>query len=343
MSGLHDALIKSVAQGNDGELQKGFNYKLKYGLASSFLALGFTLYYLWAGDQVLALSFLIVSVFLPIYSAGSVVTSYLRGKQLFPRVFFIETAVTIVSVAVMIATLFVTTYVPYLILAFFIPATVLNLGFFYWVARFQTNRRISPDTLRFSQHLTVMNVIGGVTKRLDQLLLFHLIGAVELAIYKFALLPIQKLQGLPGVALNLALPRYAQRSYKEIYEKIGNKLFVTTILSVAIVILYILIVPFLFKIFFPVYMESVKYTMLLALPFALTACSFIHQIWIAKAETKRLYAIKLISDFSKVGLFIVFVPLFGIMGAVWTRIAVSVLVSVVIVILFLKDRKKYIT
>ncbi len=342
ISGLPYAVTKSVAQGFEGELQRGVQYKLRYGLISSLIALGFTLYYLQMGNNMFALSFLIVSIFLPFSLISKILYNFLRAKGLFSKIPLVNSVVTSVSVAVMIIVLFNTSYVPYILLAYFIPSSLAYFIFLFWIIKkYQNNRKVSAETKRFGMHLTFMNIAGVIVKRIDQLLMFHLVGPVELAIYKFALLPIRKLQGLVEIVPEIALPRFAKRSYPEIYSAIGRKLLFATLAGVFIVIGYITILPWAYRFFFPAYVGSVKYSIILALPIVFVMFSFINYIWLAKVEVKRLYFLKVLNDFSLLGFFIILIPKFGLWGAVVSRIATSTIVSLITLTLFLKDKKKY--
>jgi O-antigen/teichoic acid export membrane protein len=44
LSGIDSALVKSVAEGYEGDLQLAIKYKLKWGLISSLISLGFAAY-----------------------------------------------------------------------------------------------------------------------------------------------------------------------------------------------------------------------------------------------------------------------------------------------------------
>ena len=341
MSGIDSAMLKSVAQGYEGDLQLAVKYKFKWGLIASVASLGFGAYYLWQGNSVLALSFLIVAVFLPSYLASSVVFKYFFAKQFFGRNTLSSIVLKTVSLISMLAVLFSTDSIPIILLAYFVPDTIVKSCFTYWaIKKHQKNRKMSADTKPYATHLTIMNIIGGISKRIDSILLFHFIGAAEAAIYKFALLPFEKIQNVMMTVIGITQPRFAKRTYEEIYPSISKKLIWFNLGMAIIAALAFFSLPVIYRILFPQYLDSVHYARILLIPFAFASPAIIQSIWFAKAEIKKLYILKVIIHISRIGFFAFFIPLYGMAGAIWSQVGIAIFAGCYLAITFWLGRKK---
>lgn len=342
MSGVNEALINSVAQGKEGDLQESIKYKLRWGALSFLGGAGFALYYFINGNSLLSVSFLITAIFLPTYLASNVITGYFFAKELFKYNSILNIFVRGTSLVTMVAAVYFTGSVPIILLAYFIPDTIIKFIFILFaIKRHQSNREISDTSKSFAFHFTVMNVLGGVSKTIDSLMLFHLAGAVQVAVYKFAMLPIEKLSVLVNIVFGVGRPRFAKRSYEEIYQTLNKKLIIFNVVVMGAVAVSFILLPWLYKIFFPQYMDSVGYARILLLPFLLVAPTVIHSIWVAKAEMKRLYKIKIFFSVSRIALFLGLIPAYGIAGAVWTNVIAALLLSAVMLVIYIKDRRRF--
>lgn len=342
MSGINVAIIRSIAKGFEGDLQAAVKSKLRWGLISSVLSVAFAIYYFVIGNNSLAISFALAAIFLPPYLASSMFASFFSAKELFKYNTLASLIVRFASLATMTTTIFLTDLVPIIILAYFVPDTIIKLSFFWMaVKRFQKNKHVSKDTNIFAMHLTAMNIIGGISKRLDQILLFHAIGAVEVAVYRFALVPFERIQILVTVLTGIVSPRFAKRSYTEIYQVLGRKLIWFSLLIAAIGLSAFLVMPLVFKILFPQYMESVYYGRILLLPLAFAAPSIIQSIWTAKAEIKKLYILKVITHVSRIAFFAIFIPMYGMAGAIWSQIGIAFFAGFYIFSMYLREKSKF--
>jgi O-antigen/teichoic acid export membrane protein len=88
--------------------------------------------------------------------------------------------------------------------------------------------------------------------------------------------------------------------------------------SIPFTILYILICPIFFKIFFPTYTESVIYSQILALILIFSPFSFLATAFLAEAKKRELYILNIAPQILKIVLFFVLIPLFGIWGGVFS-------------------------
>jgi O-antigen/teichoic acid export membrane protein len=317
LQGINNAIIRGVAKGFEGVLKKGFKTKLKWSLLGSLASIGVAIYFWVQGNIELTISFLIVAVFLPLFKSGEVYQSYLDGKKLFGKRVTYTTIIRVLSAAALILALFLTKNLIILILVYFLSYSILRLFFFSWIIRkMKPNKTDDPPTISYGKHLSFMGIIGLIAMQLDKVLLFHLVGPVQLAVYSFATLPIEYLKGPLQHIQELALPKLSIRSKTEIKKSLPKKLLKASFLIGIMIIIYIVIAPYIYKIFFPQYVDSVFYSRLFSLTLLFFPMAMIRTSFQAQMMIKELYRINIISPLIQIILLLILTPLYGVLGAV---------------------------
>lgn len=323
--GINTAVVRGVARGFEGTLKQGFKTKSKWGLIGSIASIAVAIYFWIQGQTVFAVSFLIVTVFVSLFKSGEIYQFYLSGKKLFNKRTFYNTLTQFLASAAIVLTLLFTRNLIILILVYFFSYTALRLFFFYWVIKkFKPNSTEDEETIRYGKHLSLMGVIGLISQQLDKILLFYFVGPVNLAIYSFAVLPVEHLR-TPFVNLTqIALPKFSVRPEEEIRKTLPKKLLKAVLLIVPIIIIYVVLAPYFYKMFFPQYVDSVRYSQLFSLVllgFPATMMSFAIR---AKMMTKELYKLNVINPLIQIILLVILTPLYGLLGAILARLLCEV-------------------
>lgn len=337
LTGLNAALARSAAQKMDGSLRAAFNTRLRWGLFSTLLGLGVAGYYLWQHDLVLAMNIFLIALFAPLFYSCEVYSYFLRGKKLFKDFSLYSSIAIIIPTSTVIGTLFLTKNLTLILLSYFIPYTILK-GFFL----FLTTRRIpsaSPvdaGLISYGKHLSVMSIFGVVAQNIDKFLLWHYLGATQLAVYTFAMSPVSNMEAVMGKLDALVFPKIAERDIGEIRKTIYGKTFRIFLVVASVVTLYILCAPFLYSIAFPQYLESVAYSQVLALTLLISLpIMLVSNVFIAHARIREKYYLSLIGPGIKILLFIVLIPSYGIWGLIFGTLGFH-LVSATASILFFR-------
>ena len=323
---IGSALTQAVARGFEGSFMPGFKTQLKWGVLVSASALGIASYYGLQGNKNLFWCFLIIATFLPLFNALLIYNSLLTGKKLFNIQVKYDSITQIIAAGIMGSTLFLIKKLffnlePYIILiiiisVYFTSRTILRLLFFIATnSRFKPNLKQDPKTIKFGKHLSLLGIVDVISNSLDKILLFHYLGATELAIYFFAILiPEQIKSPLKHIGI-LSIPKFSIRPRKEIKKTILRKILLLTALITVLVSIYIMIAPFIYQIFFPKYISSLSYSRIYALSI-IASCFSLGSVFRAKMMIKVIYQIKIIGPIIKISLFLIFIPLYGIWGAI---------------------------
>ncbi len=180
-----------------------------------------------------------------------------------------------------------------------------------------------------------MAIISQSAAYLDKILLFNFIGPSQLAVYSFAQLLPEQVQTILGNISALALPKFAPKSREEIRMNIMKKIKKLFFLAGAVMALYIIIVPYFYRIFFPQYLNAVPYSQVMIFSLIAFPISLLGTTFEAKMMKKELYLIKL-KSFARVMFMAVLIPFYGIWGAIFATLGADIFGIGLILFLFRK-------
>lgn len=322
LAGMNTAIIQAVARGYEGSVMPAFKTKVKWGLLGGLASLILAGYYYFQGNNVLAIAFLITAVFIPFMDSFLVYDSYLNGKKDFKTLSNYAIIIRIVSMIVMIGTIFFTKNIFLIIASYFTINTLLRIIFFkITFLKNKLNTESDPETITYGKHLSLMGVLNIVSFYADKLLIFHYLGATELAIYVVAIAPTEQMKGLVKIMPALTLPKFSSSNIDEIKRRIWPKIIKLSLILFATSVLYILIAPILFKLIFPQYIQSLLYSQIFSLSLVLTGPIFIlTTILQSEKKTKKLYKFNVISPAFNIIITFILIYKFNIMGAILAKI-----------------------
>jgi O-antigen/teichoic acid export membrane protein len=322
LSGMDSAITQSVSRGFDGTMKLGLLEKFKWGLYGSVGALIISSYYLYNDNFFLGFSFLIISVFIPFTESTDTYNSMLWGKKLFnvqAKYNVINILVTLMSVSFV---LYLTNNIYLILLTYLLSLTIPNLFFLWNTNKYhKSNDAVDEDAVRYGKTLSFIGVLALLFSQLDKILVFHYIGPVNLAIYSLAVAPTDQIKGLMKNLNSLAMPQLSNRTIDEIKKNIPSKIGVLLLTITSIVIVYILLAPLFFKMFFPKYLSSVIYTQILSLSLIpVVIAGFIYTILESQKSEKKIYQYNIYGNIFGIIILFPLVYYGGIWGAIFSRI-----------------------
>ncbi|MEK7072607.1 MAG: oligosaccharide flippase family protein, partial [Patescibacteria group bacterium] len=321
LSGMTTALAQSVARGYDGSFMIATKARIKWGLIGALASLILASYYFYNDNITLTFSFLISAVFLPFMDSLNSYEAVLVGKKMFKDNTKYNIIIKIIATIITISALYLTNNLFILIFCYFITYTVLRF-IFLLVAKKQTklNNQIDPQTVSYGKHLSLMTVIEIIASQLDKILVFNRLGAIELGIYSFAIAMPEQIKGLLKNIQSLALPKFAQSQYIENRKTMVIKMFKLSLLVLPIIIIYIIIAPYIFKIFFPQYLDAVLYSQIFSISLITISASLPVTFLQSQSDTKKLWQINLLSPIIQIVILVLAIYFYGLIGMVSARI-----------------------
>lgn len=322
LPGIDIATAQAVARNYDQAFYQGFRTKIKWSLAGSLIALAIGCWYLVNKQTSLALALFLGGMILPLMYAPEVYQGFLSGKKLFAQKTTYNSMSQAFSALLLIITLFLTSNLLVIVSIFLISQAGTNL-FFYLLTKnkYQPNTLQDPQTITYGKHLSVLHGVGIVSSYIDRFLLFHFLGPVNLAIYSFAISPVRRILTTFSNLSHLMLPKLSRKKMAEINLTLYKRTFQLLIIGVLTTILFILFLPYLYRLFFPKYLSSIPYSRLFAISLVLNGVSpFLGSVFRAKKLTKALYISGLSTQLLLIILVIILGKSFGITGVILAQV-----------------------
>ena len=333
LQGIGVAVIKSVAQGEERSWNIALKSKIKWGVLGSFISIFIGLFYYFRGDFILGNIFLFSSIIIPFYDSVFIYTYILQGKRKFDldskftilkRVFFV--LIMIVVILFFNNNIYILTFTSLIIML------GINAIFLLWTIKtIPLNNKQDLDVVKYGKNLTWISIIINFSTFLDKFLIFYFLSPIELAVYTFALLPVEQLNSLLGSISALILPKFATRSTEFILKGLKSKMIKYGIIISIIIVTYIILAPFIYKLLFPRYTEAIKYSQISVISL-LSIIATIPIIYLrSKKKIKQLYIYNIIYVLLRVSFVSIGFYFWGMIGIV---IAVT-LVKIVIIFISL--------
>lgn len=322
LPGVNTAFIQSIARGQFESLSAALRLKFTWGIWASFGAMVIALYYALQGNQAYALMFMISAVALPIVESLTVYDSILQGKHDFRTSAIYGFVVSFITSASLIFAALVKPSAPMLVAVYFASQFIARLIVFRWTrSRYKDILPIiSKEMTTYGKHLTVMKILAVISDQLDKILVYHYLGPVQLAIYSFATIPVDKLKGLFRSIALVLLPHYSRTDRKHV--ALGRSTLMFTMALTVATLAYIVAAPHLFALLFPAYEESLPYTWLYA-P-SLILASWVPNIFLtAYSAIREKYILSAALSTIKIVLLLVGGYFYGIVGIICAMLFAS--------------------
>lgn len=321
LTGMNMAVKQAVAAGREEVLPYAVKKQLKWNLLFLLGASALGSYYIFKGNHLFGASIFILGATYPLYAAFSTYGIYLSGKKQFKRnaVYgILGGAFYFVS---MLAALFLTKNIMVLIAVYGI-SNLLPATFFYWlVLRSEKFKEAAlkheKEVFRYGGHLTFVNVFSTISQNMDKILVFQFLGPVSLAVYSIASVIPERISGFMKNFMTIIFPKLSERTIEEIRPVFYKRVFQSMAVGGAAALVFIVSAPFIFKIFFPQYLDSLFYARLLSLSFVfLGPANYVGNVFYAKKMIKTIYYSSITANILRMVLFVVLGWYFGIMGMI---------------------------
>jgi len=336
--GMNTAIVRTVARGYEGSFIPALKTRLRWGILGVLAGLGLAGYYFLNGNITLTICFLIAAVFLPLMNSFTIYESFLGGKKRFDIQSKYNITLQILTVGTLIITLSLTKNLFLILFAYFVSHTLLRFIFLQiTIKKAKFSKEQDPKAISYGKHLSLMGTMELIAKYLDKVLIWHFLGAPEVAIYSFARTPIRKIQELFGKTMGpLALPKFSKRTVKELKATLPKKILKLFLLVIPIIGLYIIFIPYIYEIIFPQYLDSIKYTRVLAFILLSAPLMFLGTSLEGHAKKKEMYIYKSIGNIVYIVLLIILLPLYKIWGVVFATLLFYLINSILLIVIFKK-------
>ncbi len=336
LTGLGTATLQSISRGYEGALSYAFWKNIKWSVLF-FLGAGLiSVYYFIHGNFTLAVSMLIAGCLWPFFNSTNFYSSLLIAKKDFRRItIYFDIIGNFVPYICLFVTMFLTKNPVFFVAVYIISNTLIGIILYRRIISiYKPNNKVDPEMLTYSKHLSLIGILSGLSDNLDQILVFHYVGAAELAVYNFATAIPDQIKGPVKNLGNMIFPKFAEREDKEIKSGMGLKMLILLAVCLIMTVGYIALAPYIFKIFFPKYLDSVFYSQI----FSLSLISYIaipaNTYLVAKKKIREQYITNVTMSIFQIIILFVSVVVWGLIGLVVARVLVRTLSAVISIVFY---------
>lgn len=328
LSGMNNAVSRTVATGNPGVLQPAVIYQLKWNLLMLIASWILGGYYFVHDDIVLATSFFVLGIFVPCTLAFNTYSSYLDGKKQFKMAYSLSVLSTFVYSVGMLCTLLLTDEVVWMVTIYAMSTFVPSVIFYLYVLR-----KFKPptsddvtDTLKYGRELTFLRFTDPIVSQIDKVVLAHFWGPAQLAVYSLALAVPNRAVLFIKSWVAIGFPKFAEKTILEInivfWRRIAQGIFIGSIMTC----IYVLISPYLFKYVLPQYIEGIFYSQLLSLNFIFALPNrYISLLFTSQRLSYVLFKRTVIQGVTTIILYVSLGVWGGLFGLVIANISISII------------------
>jgi O-antigen/teichoic acid export membrane protein len=337
LASLGGAVMQSVSRGFDGSLAEGFKANIRWSFAVFVGALAVALYYFFNGNNTLAIGVLLGGCLSPFIASGSLTLAFLTAKKDFARLAIYGSIIgSCVPALALILTALVSKSSLVLVSVYFISNVLTDLFLYWYIVRiYRPDPRTSdPHMMSYAKHLSFMGVLGGVSSNLGQILLFHYVGPVQLALYAFAIGIPDQIKGPMKNLDGMLQVRFVNHENQNIRDNMRNKSLLLLAFALVCIGIYIPLAPYIYHLLFPAYMEAVPYSQVYILSLLGLPLSPAGSYLAAKKLIKEQYIANMSIQFLQIALMAVGVIYWGLWGLVWSIVAVRILSGFIWYILY---------
>lgn len=342
LTGMGTAVVQAVSRGYEQALIFGFKIHLKWSVAMSAGAIALATYYHVKDNEMMAIALVIIAICMPIIQSATLYSSYLVGKKDFKTDTYFSILYAIVPTLSLIVSILFTKNALILASIYFISTAITSLSLYILTSRrIKVTEKIQEiteriKTISYAKHLSLMNFLATISYQLDKVLIYHHFGAAQLALYTIATAPPQQIRYLNKMLGTMVLPKLSSQRLSILRGTLHRKALILLVGAIILTSLYVLIAPFLFRIFFPNYTEAILYSQAFALVILFFPSTLYQQTFTAHMHKRKLYVIQTLIPSLKIILLFIFLPHYGIWAAIGSIICVEFIRLILVLYFFVR-------
>ncbi|MEX0910001.1 MAG: oligosaccharide flippase family protein [Candidatus Paceibacterota bacterium] len=316
-TGMRIVVKRAAARGNENALAEGFRTHLKWSIGIALTAFAGALYYFVNENNTLAVSLLIVGSLAPFRESFRLYSSFLSGRGEFKKLVTLGFFRKILPTASLLLVLLVTDNPVLLVLTYFVSNTIAVGSIYLKVRRaYHGDEPLEKTALQYGKHISAIQILGMIAGNIDKILVFHYLGAAQLAIYAFALLLPRHLRSFHQILNPLVFRKVSTMSIPALKRAMPHKAKLVFIGSIIIASAYIVTAPFIYGLLFPQYTDAVLFSQVLALGILFSPAALYKPVFGAHLKTRQSYAMQTIVPMIRITSFALLIPFFGLWGAI---------------------------
>lgn len=332
LPGFPAAMVRSVARGFEGDYARGQKLRTLAGLAGSGALVAAGVGFWAAGYADKGTGLLLASVVFPLVFSLADAKSWLEGKQRFGWMAVAHAGTIALASASTIAAILLSGEFLVILAANLGSRSIANLTVTWICIRRSGNRERDAEFGRFGRTLTLAQIPGVLGYNFDRVYVGSVVEMAVMANYHLAFTVAEPFHILGTLVNKLAYPRLVQRSGAAIAVKVRRRLWLVipglALMGGAYGVLMNLLVPLLF----PKYTDALPYiNLMVAAGVVAVLTIYLETFFLSQESLHRwYYTVSVGRPILMIALTPPLVMWQGAMGAIWAKLSVRALSSVVL-------------
>lgn len=337
LTGMNTVITKHTALGLEGTMQKSIRSQFLYGLIPSLISFFVSAWYFMNNNIELSVSFLLMSISIPIITTFNSFNSFLIGKKMFKKHFTYNFIFNITYYGLMIFIVYKNPNLVWLVFGNYLVTSILNYIFYKKTKKHVENDNFSKDFNNSAIHQSISNILPSILTTIDYILIYKILGPSTLAIYSIISAIPTRLFGFIRNITASATPKISTQSEENVRNNISQKVLKFILLGTIVGTFYLIVAEPIFNVFFPTYKEYIKLSYLYIIPAILSVTSsFTSTYFILTQSKKNIYVYNTIYPILSISSVVVGGLYMGIIGVIIGR-SIGYLFTIIISLILIKN------
>ncbi|OGM10422.1 hypothetical protein A2159_01525 [Candidatus Woesebacteria bacterium RBG_13_34_9] len=335
LPGMSAAIVQAVVEGKEGFFKRSVKIVGKFSIIGGVILLCGSVYFYFRQNLNLALATGIAAFAFPLVNTGGLYASFFAGRRNFKTLAILNTSAQYISI---LATSLALLKFPSLVMVALFSnwsTAIFNTFVLFFTIRKLKNNRDDKKLEKLGITLSFGSTIILGVDYFDRFMIPVFLGFSQNAIYAFAILIPLQIHSFFKIFSSLAQPKITDISEKNIKKDLIKKSLQLEVVVAIIVIAYIFSAPTIFKILYPQYQNSAVF---LSQMFSLTLLYYPINLFgfylIKKRAIRKGLLSSVIYGIVSVSSLLIFLPLWGLIGAVVAKIVTRIIQIVIVKIVF---------
>lgn len=341
MRGINTSILQATANGHPRSLVVGVKARIKYALIGSIVILCTSLYFYFIRvDFMLSYLLMFMAFLFPFLYSFDSAFSFLMGLEKFKLGTIYSNVLNFSIKLVLLMVLFLTRDVFWIMIIFVLLTSLFNLVVYLKCLSLIKGNSFDPETVSYGIKLSLLSVISIIGANIDKIILPFFLGLENLAIYSVAIIFPNMVIKILNQGIFTMLPRLTRISMSTLLAKSRRLILYYVVLSFAIIIPLILLIPYLVLFVNPEYSSSIIYSQIFATVIIFTTLKQVFFLMLkVKKKIKELTYVYVYPGIFRIVAIISLIYFFGIMGAVIALIVSQIFELIFILALVIKLSK----
>lgn len=337
LPGLNTSLVRSIAQGKEGTFALILKKRFKWSLLGTVGFGALALWYFLHSNFLLGGTFIVLGIFFPFFQSYEIFEYFWNGRKNFRKGMFYTIISSVIPVILLIATVMISQNLLIIISVFLLGNSIMRIILTKKTNKKIENSEVDSDSFKLGKSLTIVQGIETVASYIDKIFIWKFLGPVQVAIYAFAQIPIVKIQQFTPIQA-LSLPKLSEQGLAIEKMAVLKKFAKMFFLTIPISVLFIVLAPYLYKIFFPQYLEAIPYVEVMGILIAIMPFVYITTAMIAQNRRKEISWIQASIFILRVILFFLLIPHYHLWGVIYAIVLTELLKGLVTGYIFIKNK-----